>query len=693
MQRESLGVTVSFFKKNKSKIEKSKQAETADQTRLEKEISEMDRELHLDMRLAELNARLNTPTEEMPSQSPKIHGNEESIGSTGFLSDSLKDFSSPNLSAQLTQKAKSIDVTTPDELIQNSDDNFEELLLSEPTESNSLNITTDKKELLTSEDVVSEAKISTSENPSELPNIEMDTNLAGPSRLDMGSIRLDVAKISADIQSGEEIYRRALQRVEGLMGFVEKAEVDFSVLNRLEPENRRLKAKLRTSNGEIETIKGKLTLIGADLEDHQKRLSEKTSQYEQARSKLVTAANSLQEYDRVLKVKKAESERFALAIERHKTALGVEGRENKVLREKISGLSQALEQRQSEFLEASKMVESLRTDCADFREQAETYRSEAQDLRIALNTAKRQNNAMKGEMQSLHEDIKTFKTQYEFNVINREDQITDLEQQIAFLAKEVDTKSEVVNSTTQDLASLRSIRNEQDIERDRLEKQLAAAHQEIKDITKLAETRDTEKVNSLQAKIGELQTELNRREDISKHVSAETTELQKANEALLIERDSLKSQLSQQRERFEAAVNHNPSNELQAKIDELTEQLRVKDAIVKSAAQDIAAMQRAQEEQSLENKHLEGLVNDKTFQLEAAQKALIESQHTGSELDKKYQDISAALAVNQARRRAESPSSRPDIKPDSSHSISDLSSDDIEDRIMDYKFGIRKDIV
>jgi len=241
----------------------------------------------------------------------------------------------------------------------------------------------------------------------------------------------------------------------------------------------------------------------------------------------VTAANSLQEYERVLKATKTEAERYALAIERHKTALGVEGRENKVLREKIGELSQALELRQAEYLEASKMVESLRTDCADFRDQAETYRSEAQDLRIALNTAKRQNNAMKGEMQALHEDIKTFKTQYEFNVINREDQITDLEQQIAFLAKEVDVKTELADSVTQDVAALRSIRNEQDIERDRLEKQLAAAHQEIKDITTLSESRNSEKLNVLQSQVRELQAELVRREESSKHSAKETTDLQR----------------------------------------------------------------------------------------------------------------------------------------------------------------------
>jgi len=49
--------------------------------------------------------------------------------------------------------------------------------------------------------------------------------------------------------------------------------------------------------------------------------------------------------------------------------------------------------------------------------------------------------------------------------------------------------------------------------------------------------------------------------------------------------------------------------------------------------------------------------------------------------------------VNQARRRSESPSENPDIKPDISDEFEKLSGDDVEDRIMDYKFGIRKDIV
>lgn len=677
---------MSFFKKNKSKTKKADTAPKPNKAEIARDIAKMDQDRHLDIQLEELTARLNIKPEgslETPSEDiTPIPATDNNTPDKAFLTQSLQDFTAPTFTASLNKGTKNIDVTsqTP-----NVSTNIDEILLEARKDA----------ERLAAEEMTptSQTRPNIAPEHDTLPDVSTDMDLAGPQRLNMGDMRVDVAKISADIQSGEELYRRALLRVEGLMGFVEKAEVDFSVLNRLEPENRRLKAKLRTANGQVEDVKGKLSLVSADLEDHQERLADKTKQYEEARSKLVTAANSLQEYERILKATKTESERYALAIDRHKTALSVEGKENKVLREKIGELSVALETRQSEYLAASKMVESLRTDCADFRDQAETFRAEAQDLRIALNTAKRQNNAMKGEMLALHEDIKTFKTQYEFNVINREDQVTDLESQIAFLSKEVDLKTELSNAATQDIASLRSIRNEQDIERDRLEKKLAAAHEEIKDITTLSEARNSEKLKALQVEIRELQTEIVRRDDAAQQSAKEKTDLQREYTALEMERERLQARLDLQTQQLEASIKNNPAAELEQEIKNLNEQLAIKDDIVRSAAQDVAQLRKAREAQMSEQKRLEDLIHSQTFQLEAAHKALLESKQTETELDQKYKDIAAALSVNQSRRRIERTDGEADIAPDISDEFDALTGDDVEDRIMEYKFGIRKDIV
>ena len=118
-----------------------------------------------------------------------------------------------------------------------------------------------------------------------------------PDRADIGAMRLDVARISADIQSGEELYRRAQQRIENLTSFVERAEIDFSMLNRLEPENRRLKARNRTIEREIDANAQKMEVLRADLEDREQRLNEKSRVYETTLGKLAIAQKSLQEYE------------------------------------------------------------------------------------------------------------------------------------------------------------------------------------------------------------------------------------------------------------------------------------------------------------------------------------------------------------------------------------------------------------
>ena len=293
-----------------------------------------------------------------------------------------------------------------------------------------------------------------------------------PDRADIGTMRLDVARISADIQSGEELYRRAQKRIENLTNFVERAEVDFSMLNRLEPENRRLKARNRTIQREIDANTQKMNVLRADLEDRELRLAEKTRIYETTLNKLTAAKQSLQEYERALNETRGSSDRNALKSERLQTSLDVERRENEVLRERLSQTLTEMETKKSAHIEAKKVADSLAQDCADFRHQAETAEKDAEALRKSLTTAQTQNNAMKAEMLSLHEDIRAFKTQSEFSIISREDEMTALQQQVSLLTKQLEIKDEILQNAARDVQDLRKVRTAQDLERERLEAQI-----------------------------------------------------------------------------------------------------------------------------------------------------------------------------------------------------------------------------
>jgi len=313
-------------------------------------------------------------------------------------------------------------------------------------------------------------------------DVSLQPVIPRPARADINGMRLDVARISADIQSGEELYRRAQQRIENLTSFVERADIDFSLLNRLEPENRRLKARNRTIEAELDDKQRKLSVMQIDLEDHRARLEERNASFEQAQSQLSVAKKSLQTYERTLHTVQQKLDKSDLSQERIQTALEVERRENEVLRERVTALSTDLDEKHSYYLEAKKMADSLVQDCNDFRQASDTSNKANIDLRNALDAAQKQNNAMKGEMISLHEDIRTFKTQYEFNVISREDEITAMQNQIATLKKQLEVKDEIVRNAARDVTELRRIRNSQDLERERLEAQIQSQNFQLDEI-------------------------------------------------------------------------------------------------------------------------------------------------------------------------------------------------------------------
>jgi len=127
-----------------------------------------------------------------------------------------------------------------------------------------------------------------------------------------------------------------------------------------------------------------------------------------------------------------------------------------------------------------------------------------------------------------------------------------------------------------------------------------------------------------------------------------------------------------------------------------------------NASKDVSELRKHRTTQELERERLEKLIQGQSTQLDDAQAQLLKSKQHMQELDQRYSDVTAALSVTQARRDAQIPVANPDIQPISSPEQSqdtaltqiDLSDDidgdettqSIEDRIMDYKLGLRKNI-
>ena len=145
---------------------------------------------------------------------------------------------------------------------------------------------------------------------------------------------------------------------------------------------------------------------------------------------------------------------------------------------------------------------------------------------------------------------------------------------------------------------------------------------------------------------------------------------------------------------------------LQLQVDHLTKQLDIKDEIVRNAARDVQELRKIRTAQDLERERLEAQIETQSYQLDQANSDLLKTKQDVSDFDRRYRDVATALSVSQARRMSNEPSPTPDIQPapyaakqegllaaeQTSTEFDDLTGKEIEDRIMDFRLGLRNDI-
>ena len=137
---------------------------------------------------------------------------------------------------------------------------------------------------------------------------------------------------------------------------------------------------------------------------------------------------------------------------------------------------------------------------------------------------------------------------------------------------------------------------------------------------------------------------------------------------------------------------------LQQQVTHLKKQLEIKDDIVRNAARDVTDLRKIRTAQDLERERLEAQIETQAFQLEEVQSELLKTKQDVTDFDRRYRDVATALTVAQNRRMSNEPSEAPDIQPMPTSSgpvlaeYEDLSDTDVEDRIMDFRLGLRKDL-
>ncbi len=325
----------------------------------------------------------------------------------------------------------------------------------------------------------------------QVDDVEMDDEAENAPHLtaqglNLGELRLDIARISSDIDNGEALYRRAQQRVTSLMGFIEKAEVAVSVLNRLQPENRRLISKNRSLETDVEAQKYIIASLENDRTKLRDGLEQSTHREETLRGQFTELKAILDERNRENEALLTEADASQMQLERVKTNLEIANRENTTLNERMNDLSEHIKRLSEEKINTEKALESAKADLSDELDRNNSLEAENSELRISLRTSNRHNSEMHNELMEVQDKIVIYKTQHETHLHRRDDRIIVLESRIKELEKIIKHKDEIVQTKTDNVSGLKKAVSRHEIEREKLEKiiedqnyQLSKAEEEL----------------------------------------------------------------------------------------------------------------------------------------------------------------------------------------------------------------------
>lgn len=279
---------------------------------------------------------------------------------------------------------------------------------------------------------------------SDIKNIDVTVAAETPIEADLGDVAAteksediaeypenhihdELAQLHADITAGLQVQRRAEKNLEAINRLLEHAEINQNLLNRLEPENRRLKARNRALEEQVKQLSRKAGVDIANATLQQTNLLDQHSLYDGLNTQLAELRKALNEAEKEAQTARKTARNNTLKAELAEKELSAEQRETAHLRQKIKDLSKALEKKQAEYIEARKMTDSLAQDAFDFRAQADGHAMKNRALQAALDEAERKNKTLKNTLTGLYEDVQDYKVRSLRRLAERDAKINALQ--------------------------------------------------------------------------------------------------------------------------------------------------------------------------------------------------------------------------------------------------------------------------
>jgi len=284
-----------------------------------------------------------------------------------------------------------------------------------------------------------------------------DTRALGPVKKtdSLTHMRNDLARLNKDMSSGEQFYAQSLRRISDLIDYAYETEATLSALEKLEPENQRLKDQLAIVHKDLTDQVVRAETLKSKSDTYEARYMETRQALEKSQLSLTQLENLREMLEREVAGKDND---IAVLINKAREINNAHNLDKQALEQlasKNAELSNDLSLAMGERLETEKRLQDVITRFEAVSQERDNLDRMVTQTRNAHRAVEEHNLSLKTQLESVLSDVKIFKQQFDAATQNKDAEIDLLRGRLADHQSEIAVKEGVVSHVHSEMADMR----------------------------------------------------------------------------------------------------------------------------------------------------------------------------------------------------------------------------------------------
>ncbi len=289
---------------------------------------------------------------------------------------------------------------------------------------------------------------------------------------ELNRARADLAQMEQELSKSQRMFSLATDRIDEIGKFLSTSEVNLSTLERLEPENAQLTARISELRGELTREKALSSETEARVTAIEAKYLEAQKANEQYRQDALTLNENIRSLKQSIDVKSREIRDLMVQNDDLKDKLDTERDNANIMAEKHSRIVADMSTTSRKNLELEKRVEELSASGKRNAGEREDALLELKSLRLEYAALRDAGIEKTSRLEALEHELKVKERSFDENIKYRDNEIFGLQSGVEDMKVQLRIKEEVSRRTDRELIDLKSMVGEETKRRRRLEKDL-----------------------------------------------------------------------------------------------------------------------------------------------------------------------------------------------------------------------------